>query len=287
MSEDPKPAMNLDPEMLAAYIDKRLTPEQRAAVEAQLASDPDSYAVLVESMKALDALDGEQRAVPFVAKKKPMLRWAIAAGVLATAAALLLVVAQPDWLQRLRGDSQMTRLVAAVGEERYFEARLSGGFKYGALRTATRGAGSQSDANLSLMAAAGALQEAAARRPDAANQHAWGVAQLLLGKTDDAIQSLSSAAALSENAATLTDLSAGYAIRATATGSAADWTQALAIATRAAASSSQPEPRFNQALAAEALNLRADAVKFWRDYLAVETRPEWRAEGERHLQRLE
>ena len=56
MSSEPRAGMNLDPELLAAYIDQRLTPEQRAAVEAQLAKDPDSYAVLVESMKTVDAL---------------------------------------------------------------------------------------------------------------------------------------------------------------------------------------------------------------------------------------
>ena len=56
MSNEPKASGALDPEMLAAYIDKRLPPEARAAVEAKLAADPDSYELLVELIHAKEAL---------------------------------------------------------------------------------------------------------------------------------------------------------------------------------------------------------------------------------------
>lgn len=68
MSNEPKAGPGLDPELLAAYVDQRLSPEQRAAVEAQLAADPDSHAVLVETMKALDADAAKVPGVPEVPK---------------------------------------------------------------------------------------------------------------------------------------------------------------------------------------------------------------------------
>lgn len=288
MSNEPKAGMNLDPEMLAAYIDKRLTPEERAAVEAQLANDPDSYAVLVETIKALDQVP-EVRRVPQV----PRVRWTIVAGVLAAAAAALaLFVAQPEWLQRFRGervDPRMARLVAAVGEERYIEARLTGGFKYGPLKSVNRSQQDLSNSNLSLVAAAGELQKAAAHNPDTATLHAWGVAQLLLGQLDGSIESLSAAASRSDDdKAVLSDLAAAYVARAAAMNRSEDWPRALTAANKAVEGTSNPirEALFNRALAAEALNLPSVAAQYWDAYLAVETQPEWRAEATSHLRKL-
>ena len=59
MTNEPKAGDGLDPEVLAAYLDKRLPPDERAAVEAKLATDPDSYELLVELVHANEALKDE------------------------------------------------------------------------------------------------------------------------------------------------------------------------------------------------------------------------------------
>ncbi len=123
MSNEPKAGQGLDPELLAAYVDHRLSPEQRAEVEARLATDPDAYELLVETMRAQDALQAAPVVVPFAAQtgSSRTRRWVIAGGVLAAAAAIILAV----WIPR-RGapdggnavEPRLQKLVAAVGNER-------------------------------------------------------------------------------------------------------------------------------------------------------------------------
>jgi tetratricopeptide (TPR) repeat protein len=292
MSEEPKPAMTLDPEMLAAYIDKRLTPEQRAAVEAQLASDPDSYALLVESMKALDALEGEQRALPFVASKKPsMQRLAFAAGILAAAATIVFVVRlDPEWLARWSGrsSSAASQLVSAVGSERLIDARLSGDFKYAPPSSSNRGTDVDVQENLALLDAAVAAQAAANNAPTAANLHAWGTAQLLLRRLDDAIITLEQASRKSANASVLTDLSAAYLERSKrADARPSDLQNALEAVDRALANQRGLAALFNRALALEALHRTDEALTAWRSYLAVDAESGWAEEAKLHIKTLE
>ncbi|MGH9384791.1 MAG: anti-sigma factor family protein, partial [Vicinamibacterales bacterium] len=189
MSSAPRSGRGLDPETLAAYVDGRLPPEERAKVEAELAADPESYEWLVQTLRAeqqievpkvpevprvsasaaqgrfgetspelaeeLRTSEGGPRVLPF--GRRAVI--GTVGSVLAAAAALVLVVRlQPMWWQSMWGpavDPRFEKLVAAVGEERYFEGRLTGGFKYGPLRSVTRGPGDLSDQNLALLATAG------------------------------------------------------------------------------------------------------------------------------------
>lgn len=301
MSQEPRAGKGIEPEMLAAYIDKTLPPEQRAAVEARLAADPDSHAVLVESLKTIDALEAVESptvpeaskapVVPLVPKAKasPM-RWVMAGGMLAAAAAIVLAVMQPAYLRRYLSsdvDPRFERLVSAVGEERYIEARLTGGFRHGAPKPVTRNQGSPASSNLSLLAAAGEIQQELARNPGPQANHAWGVAQLLLGQLDGAVQSLTAAAEGSNDPAVLSDLAAAYVTRATLTDQAGDWPQALTAASRSVDTGTRlTEALFNRALAAEALGLKANAERYWEEFLAAEPDADWRAEANEHLQRL-
>lgn len=290
MSEERNPAMKLDPEMLAAYIDKRLTPEQRAAVEAQLASDPDSYAVLVESMKALDALDGEQRTVPFVAKKKRSLpRWVTAAGVLAAAAAILIAIQTPDLLQRFRGervDAKMASVLSATGQERYIEPRLAAAFPYARAPQVSRGGNNSSRENLALVAVAGELQQEVKRDPAANVLHAFGVSQLLLGQWAEAIGTLEAALeADPRNQQLQLDLAAAYLARGSS--SDGDAAKALALLERCLAARPDYLPAlFNKALALERLSLREQARSAWQEYLSRDSSSGWADEAAAHLAQL-
>lgn len=310
MTNEPRAGGGLDPEMLAAYIDKRLPPDERAIVEARLAADPDSYELLVELIHANEALkdetpkDGESGApadrvepqartgavVPMVPKPKRKGSWLIAGGVLAAAAALVLAVRlQPDLLQRMRGgeavDPQLAKLVEAVGEERYIEARLTGGFKYGPLRQVTRGPGALSQQNLALLAAAREAQALAQDHPTIELLHAGAVALLLTGEAAGAVELLIRAAALpGAGADVLSDLAAAYASRAVISGHAEDWDLAFRAASRAVELSDTPLPEalFNRALAASKRDL-ASSAPYWRDYIAAESNAEWRELGQAQL----
>jgi CHAT domain-containing protein len=306
MSNEPKAGKGIDPETLAAYIDQRLSPEQRAVVEAQLATDPDSYEVLVETLKALDddqirtlevkepprPQDAAADVAPFRPKpqRSTLIGWKVAAGVLATAAAIAIVVMQPEWLQRLRGDGvdpRLEGLVAAVGEERYIEARLTGGFKYGPLRSPTRG-NDLSGQNLGLLAAAGELQKQAKADPSAENLHAWGVAQLLLGDFDGSISTLSGVLAATPSAPVLNDLSAAHSARAQTQSRGEDWAAALAFAERAiSADPTMLEALYARAVAIEGLRLRDQAIRAWETYLQLDSSTGWAAEARRRLTALQ
>jgi tetratricopeptide (TPR) repeat protein len=279
MNNEPKAGMSIDPELLAAYIDQRLPSEERAAVEAQLANDPDSYALLVETMKAHDALDPVT-----VRVTKTDRRWRTTAATLAAiAAALVLAVwIQPEWFRRFidRPDPLIARLVDAVGPERYLDARLSGGFNYGPLRSVNRSAGDPSQQNLAVLAAAGELQQRAQRDPSVENRHAWAIAQVLLLRSDEAINILEAIRDEGRaSAEALADLSAAYASRARATGQRDDWPRSLESAEAALRLNPKlPEAYFNKAVALEELGQLRQALETWDALIALEPNDAWRGD---------
>lgn len=294
MTNDPLGHNGVDLETLAAYADGRLTGEERAAVEAKLAADEDSYELLVELMRTQDAVNAAP--LPATAPTRAPRLWWIG-GSLAAAAALVLAVrlvpgAFPD-----RSNEPFAALVTAVNGERIIEPRLTGGFPSGPLRSATRGSSSTDPAtrgttnlssqNLSLIAAVGQAQHRAQADPSARNLHAWGVGLVLLGSLDDAIETLESASANEPaNAAVLSDLAAAYAVRAANTSSARDWSNALDRSERALRQPDPPlEALFNRALALEALGLNA-ARTAWQDYLNRDGSSEWAREAGERLSKL-
>src|SRR5688572_17160809 len=147
-------------EVLSAYVDGTLDARERGDVETHLAACEECYELVTEVVASEEDIDAEgdvalpAAAVPVLptapavspvspadpAKKVLPFRrrrWVIgAAAGLAAAAALVLAV----WLGSPGGetDAPVAKLVAAVGDHRTIEGRLSGGFEYGPLRSATR-----------------------------------------------------------------------------------------------------------------------------------------------------
>jgi tetratricopeptide (TPR) repeat protein len=293
MSNEPKAGKGIDPEMLAAYIDNRLPPDQRAAVEAQLATDPDSYDLLVDTLEALDddeikALEVKEpsrQPIPFAPKspKSPFRNLMIAGGALAAAAAIVLAVMQPAFMRRYLGndvDPRFDRLVAAVGEQRYIEPRLTGRFAFGPMRSDTRGPESPGAQNLALIAATAELQQLVNTEPTAENLHALGVAKLLIGDDEQAIELLGRSIRFTRDRNALSDLSAAYAHRARRVASLSDWKQALQTANEALQISGPPlsPTLFNRALAATNLGMES-AAAYWDAYVAAESEEDWRSLG--------
>jgi tetratricopeptide (TPR) repeat protein len=267
-----------------------LTGADRAAVEARLAADEDAYELLVGVMRTEDAMAPAPRRE---------LRWGWMAGSVAAAAAAVVLAVR--LLPVPASDDRLASLVTAVNGERYVEPRISGGFPAGPVRAATRGqdpsstrgvgdtrgAGDLSSQNLALVAAVGQAQARAQAEPTAPNLHVLGVGFLLLGDRDQAIDTLESAAASeSANARLVSDLAAAYAVRAAATASASDWSNALDRADRAIRlDESVVEAYFNRALALEALGLDS-ARAAWQSFLDRDSTSEWAREARAHLARL-
>src|SRR5262249_44404513 len=153
-------------------------------------------------------------------------------------------------------DTEIKALVAAVGTTRPIEARLTGGFAYGALRGTLRsGAPTTNTASPEVRIAAAHGEKALAARgtPDAL--HALGVASVVIGDLDRGIPRLERAVNQpSPDPRFLTDLAAAYLARATRYAQHQDLDKALAAADNAVKTDSKlAEALFNRALALERL----------------------------------
>jgi hypothetical protein len=317
-TERPSTGECLDPEVLSAYVDGKLDVRERAEVEAHLASCADCYEVMSEVLHIQEAIPaarpasstpewGSADAAPdssstppagFAQAPRPsgdiVVRgafgrrkavWGVAGGLLAAAAALVLVVRlQPTWWTG-GVDPKLADLVEAVGEERTVEARLTGGFKYGPLRSPMRSGGRVGPTdNWSLLAAAGRIREVAEKDPTAENLHASGVAFLLVADYDNAIRTLQTAADKQPRSAPVrSDLAAAFLARGDQRQSRGDWQAALtAVNVALAFESSLLEARYNQARALTVLR-DPGAVSAWQAYVAAERDPRWRSAGEQQL----
>jgi CHAT domain-containing protein/tetratricopeptide (TPR) repeat protein len=128
---------------------------------------------------------------------------------------------------------------------------------------------------------------------DAQALHAMALIDLLYDggagkRLQQAISSLQSAARLADHPApVLADLAAAYLVRAERAHAPRDLLAAIDAAE--AALERQPgnrAARYNLALALERLELRDEAAREWRSYLAVDSASAWAREARRHLARV-
>jgi len=296
MTERPG-ARRLDAETLAAYVDGRLPPEERAKVDVEIAADPELQAWLIDTMHAVDTMPAEAAAAPAntgdgvaaVAPRRPRIAAAVG-GMLAAAAAVAVMV----WLAQGRRagpaepDAIVARLVEAAGAVRYIEPRLTGGFQYGPLRQVMRGSRELAGENLALLAVAGELQRRAAAEGSPETLHTLGVAYVLIGDLGEGLETLERAnAAGAATPSLLSDLSAAYAARAGRQERPEDWPRALELADRALALAPElPEALYNRALALDALHLAPQAAAAWRRYLEIDAASAWAGDARRRLDAL-
>jgi tetratricopeptide (TPR) repeat protein len=220
-------------------------------------------------------------------------RWVVggAAAALAVAALLVIMIVPRGWSSRWSSGGAAGRfeqLVAALGDARPSEGRLTGGFRYAVPASPSRSVTDRAD-NLPLLAAAAEIEQAVEVNPSAASRHAWGVALVLLGRHDEAIAVLEQLAGEDgANSRYQADLAAAYIARAPTAGHADDWARALAAAERAlAVAPPLAEAHFNRALALAALNRPGEARTAWAAYLTVDATSEWANEARARLRDLE
>ncbi|MBY0493257.1 MAG: CHAT domain-containing protein [Cyanobacteria bacterium] len=288
-----------DGEAAAAFLSHAATcdycgPLVDAAVSGM--TDRDDDRALLETLHTASPEWRKQMSFRLAAagKKAPAhRRWLLAAAGLSAAAIIIVAIGlRPEWLMQWRGNVSNTprleKLVAAVGNERTVEARLSGGFEHGILSSPAARSGDVETRNLSLVAAAGELQRAAQSDPAPANVHAWGVAQLLLGRFDGAVLDLEDASAADPgNPALLGDLAAAYFARYRALDRADDLPRALDTASRAREiDPKRPEVAFTYALTLQEMRLVDRAADAWRAYLEIDAVSGWADEAKQRLAEL-
>jgi CHAT domain-containing protein len=168
---------------------------------------------------------------------------------------------------------------------RVVEARISASIAYKPLKTASALRGNAERASVESMRNAARMQKLRG------NNYAAGLAELLSGRVEDAINSLEPAIAKGpalnghEKAAQLSDLSAAFSARAKSR-SAGDEMRAADLIEQAWQFDHTPAIAWNRALAREALFLRGPALAAWRDYLKLDLDSPWSGEALAHIRQL-
>ncbi len=280
------------PETLAAYVDGLLDAAGHNGVEAHLAACEACRETVAEAAMAREAAGpaaaDRPPSVPFLKLASRGRRLWPVAGALAAAAAIALAITIPRLMRPAPPGArpELADLVAAVGDHRPFEPRLTGGFKYGPLAPVYR-SGDSGDAAVrpEVAAAAARLELAAVSGNHAATLAAKAAGLLMLDRPGDAIQALEQAVVLEpERAAYWSDLSAAYLVRAQRSGSDPDAGRALSAADRALSlAPSLGEAYFNRALALAALGRGADAATAWSAYLGLDATSPWAAAARNYL----
>jgi tetratricopeptide (TPR) repeat protein len=303
MPHTPRPASLTacpDDETIAAYIDGTLPGIARADVLLHMAECARCRELAAETVTwiAADELHADQAVhqqhdhavaqTPPPSSSRSGLRRAMAIGVgtLATAATVFLVLQIDQTRRGALVDSEGEAAAipfAAAHDTRTVQARLSG-VRYSPVVPLTRSQAAVEQ----LVIHARATEEQAAQSPTAENLHAWGIAQLLLGELDGAVETLERARtnALAEDPRLLNDLAVAYFERGHAVDREADLRMALSLAQRAIEEApDRAEPWFNRALILERTASPETARAAWQDLIARDDTP-WRDEAEARLRAL-
>ena len=189
----------------------------------------------------------------------------LAGGALAAAAVLAIAV----WWPRPAPRPELVDLVAAVGDRRPVEGRLTGGFGFGPIESPTRGGEPGTDWRV--LAAAGKLEEQARGTENPRLLGALGTAHLVTRDFDGAVKYFDQAIDLGPDDPVLrADRSAALLARGEVAGDggAEDVVRALDDASRAVSMApTLAEARFNKALALQRMRLPDEELTAWQEYL--------------------
>lgn len=207
--------------------------------------------------------------------------------------------AEPPVSPRLPREVCLEKSLRDLAHRRWVEPRLTGGFAWQLCErglTAGRGLGE-------VRCPSGNLPDAEVSISDegcapSGREHVEALRSILGAERSDAAEAARGADKAMETLESLiartpaepqllSDLAAGYLLRARRLDQPADLLRSLDAAERAVGGSpALPEARFNLALAQEALQLRSDAIKSWGRYLERDAASGWAGEAEEHRRRL-
>jgi CHAT domain-containing protein/tetratricopeptide (TPR) repeat protein len=284
-----------DPALIAAHADHRLSGAEAARMDEHVAGCRDCYEVFAETVRfglAEDEAGVARAGAPVVAPalfRRPLFKTAAA---LATAAVVLLALGLWFTRDRFRGAPAplLAELAEAMGDRRFVQPRLTGGFRHGRLITLRSGDTSQGldTQSPAVLGAVARIRERAEGDTSPEALGALGVTYLVSGDTSAAVKALESATAQDpKDPRLLSDLAAAYLVRAERADEPADIPKALESAERAVALENAPvEAWFNRALALERLHLTDATRKAWDDYLQRDSSSPWAEEARQHLEAL-
>ena len=266
-----------DLEEIAAYLDDRLTQPERAAVECHVVACEPCYDLFAEAAGALAHMPAPEVARPARPFAPP--KWFY--GAVGVAAAVMMAV----WLRPVADPaSQLNEhatTVVMAGEERPFDVRLSGEDRWRKPAAATRGDSRLERLPADATIALGEILRSVESGRTAPRLAALGRAQLAAGRVDDGLAALEESLALGDaTPALLSDLAAGYIVRARVPERAADLAHALnALDHSLSLDGARLETLFNRAIALERLGLRQEAIAAWDQYLAKDSDSGWADEA--------
>ena len=257
-----------EPELLAAYIDHRVSADERHVVERHL----DGCAECQDFVTGATAAGSERAATARA------WAWAVAGALVAAAAVVLAVRVR----QNTPDPIGIPALVKAAGDQRSIEPRLSGGFAYAPFFV-LRGS-SPVETPPDLETAGIQIRQQLESRPTPDLLHANGDARLLLGDPNSAVASLTDATrGKRPSPALATDLAAALIVRGTRDDRSADFAQALDVIEGIPPEAITLEALFNKALALEGLKRDDGARDVWREYLNRDGASGWADEARRHV----
>jgi CHAT domain-containing protein/tetratricopeptide (TPR) repeat protein len=265
---------------MAAFFDGTLPAAEVATVASHLRECSECRTVVGETARFEREDEARTRRSPLISRAW----WLAAAAILAMA-----VIGIPLLrVQLARTSDPIARLIEAVPRDhRLVEPRLAG-FRWARLQSSARGSAAVDPADLKLTGAAGDVLEKTLDRRDPAGDHAKGVAYLLIGRTTESIASLEQSAQRANDWRVWNDLAAARYALAIDGKSPSQLPEALASADRALRlQPDTPEALFNRALILEALGVKDQARRAWKQYLAADPSSAWSNEAREHLRQLE
>jgi CHAT domain-containing protein len=254
--------------VMAAFVDGTLAPAEIAAVAGHLRDCADCRTVVSETAR----FEREEEAVR---RPRSSTWWWLAA---AAAVIVAMVIAAP----LLRPRTPIGTLIAASPREhRTVEARLSG-FPWARLAAPARGEAPPDPADLKLIGAAGKVLDGTK------DNHARGVAYLVIDRRPDAIAALEKAAETSTDPRAWNDLAAARFAVAVRDEHPSQLPEALADVDHALRLDPKlTEALFNRALILEHLAMREQARLAWQQYLDIDPAGAWSTEAREHLRALQ
>ena len=261
-----------DAETLAAFLDNRLSEQERDIVAGHLAACEACYFTFTEAARMDIASAGSPNVVWW---KRRRVQAAVAGLAMAASLALAVGLGVISWPS---SEPELEGLVAAVGTTRLVEPRLTGGFTHGPLPGITRsGQPLAFSASPDVRIAAAKIDKNTTSQTAPPALRARAIAALMIGNVDAGVLALEQALLQdADDPQISSDLAAAYLIRGRRQGDSADWTKALAAADRAIANApTLAEAHFNRALALERLGRTADARQQWQRYLEIDADSGW------------
>jgi tetratricopeptide (TPR) repeat protein len=270
---------------MAAFLDGRLSAQEREPIAGHLADCERCYFIFTEAAQTLPAALPRSTADLQWWKRRRVL-WS-GATLLAAAAAVILAV-RTDVFRARTEPAALQQLVRVVGTERPLQPRLSGGFAYGPRRSFRAGEAAPMSLSPDVRITTAQIEKDTAGAVDPSALRMRGIACAVGGNLDCAVAALEAAAsARPTDARMLNDFAAVSLARGERTRNQDDGERALAAVSRALEiDGGFPEARFNRAYALEQLGMASEARDAWQAYLTIDNQSGWADEARAHLRSL-